>query len=256
MLTLTAPAQAGAAPGAAGTGRPDPGDQIVRYDHDSPLANASLVRLRGTPTGNGGCALPVPQLRLEPDETAVAARQISTNFTDCSTVVEIGTPVTREDPPAGVARETVDAVPVTTAEDAAIAATSSSGYYRVWWEDVINLDVHQVKSNISWTWDNFCVGPASGSANFSWLAASGWSKRSGSAWLSNGCSVRQVFSNAEYENGFFCWPAGTVRSYYVDVTVSGWFDGVLLGRVSNTWTTYPPLCPHLHYNTELRRVTG
>jgi hypothetical protein len=249
-LTLSAPAQAAQPQTATG----DQSEQVVHHGHAQRLANASLVRMRGTPTGDGGCTFTIPELTLRPGEHAIAARQVSTNYTDCSTLVEIGTPASRATTPTDGSRETALAAATGTA-DAGINATSSSGYYRLWWEDVVNIDVHSVKVNISWVWDGICVGASSGSVNYWWRSGTGWYKYSNSQWGTSNCTASRMHSNAEYRNGSFC-PWGTVRSRYEDAFVEGRWSGVLTGGIGSTpWTTYPEPCPHLHYHSELVRVT-
>lgn len=256
-LALAAPSQAGDRLYPAGAGLTDPVDQVVAHENGPPLANASIVRVQGRPTGDGGCTFPVPELKLAPDESAIEARQIETNFTNCTAEVEIGTPLIEDETPEGGTFDSDVSVPAGAAKagDAQIAATSSSGYYRVYWEDVINLRVHEVKSNISWVWDGTCVTASSGSADYWWLSGTGWLKHSSGSWITRQCASSLVYTDATYKNGAFCWP-GTVWSYYDDVRVRGRADGWLLGAVVGTWTTYPFLCPTLHYHTELRRVTG
>jgi hypothetical protein len=254
-LGLAAPAQAGdrtlADPSVDG------GDLVVTHDSDAPLADATTTRLRGDATGDGGCVFTIPQLSLAPDQSIIEARQVATNFTDCTTTVEIGTPVTEDDRPEGGTFDSDPARSLGAARDgdAQINAVSSSGYYRVWWEDVINIRVHEVKTNISWTWDGICVTASSGSANYWWLSGTGWSKDSSSSTISRACSSARVFTDAVYKNGAFCWP-GTVWSHYDNVTARGTSDGSLIGWVDSTWTTYPFACPTLHFHTQLVRVTG
>ena len=257
----------------------DEGSRVVTYKNTGVLENAEVLTVNGKTTGDGGCSFEFPNLKLSPNETAIQARQISTDFANCTTKVEIGVPAgaTSTDsksvtesvkagaPAAGSTTITPTAAPlparIKTAERlaqptgaAAIAAVQSTGYYRVWWEDIINLDVHEVKSNVRWSWDNYnCVWGYSGWTNYSWLSASGWSKNSSNQAMFPSCGLADYTSVAVYRNGAFCWP-GVVWSYYDNVRAQGRWDGWLLGSVTNTYTTYPFACPTLHWNAELRRT--
>lgn len=80
----------------------------------------------------------------------------------------------------------------------------SSGHYRVWWEDVVNLKVHATRSNIAWMWNGSCVSSASGQSQFEWLSLTGWSRDSysGPTYTFGSClwGVR-VSTSATYRNG-------------------------------------------------------
>ena len=180
-------------------------------------------------------------------------------------MIEIGVPLYAEEAPNDLVdgkSETVVAKPAGSKPEPNLngglstkATGSSSAYYKVWWEDVINLKVTEAKSNISWAYNGSCVTAASGSLDTWWLTASGWSKYSSGSWVTTGCASRKVYSDATFKNAAFCWP-GTVWNYYDDVTVQGTATNGLSGWVSSTWTTYPFACPTLHYRTQLTRVTG
>jgi len=256
-----APGATGLAPTADGEVEGNP--LVVRFEPESPLLNSSVVTLTGTRVDSWGCAFTYPELELAPGETAIAARQIEIDFTDCTTKVEIGTPpegatgpgdgdVEYEQERLGSSAEGLPGSP-----SAGITAVSS-GYYRVWWEDVINIQVHATQSNIAWTWNGSCVSQASGQSVFEWLKLTGWSRYSysGPTWTIGSCLWgARLSTSATYRNSSFC-PTGTVWSYYDQVRVRGTGDGKLIGNVVGTWTTYPSLCPKLHYHTELRRTSG
>lgn len=258
-VLVTAPFTMQSPAAAAPSSPPDGGTPAASPNDDRPLGNASLRTLVGSHTAGGGCTFRLPELELAPSGTAIEARQLDTNFADCTTTVEVGTPLTDADAATEGTFDNEVATPVGRAsrsdDQFGVTATSSSGYYRVWWEDVINLRVHEVKTNISWTWDGSCVTASSGSANYWWLSGTGWSKNSSSSYIARSCSNARVYTDATYKNGAFCWP-GTVWSYYDNVTAQGKSDGWLYGWVDGTWTTYPFACPTLHFHTELKRVTG
>ena len=230
---------------------------IVTYDNGQPLADASVQTVAGSRVADGGCAFRPAELKLAPGETAVQARQIETNYSDCTTKIETGTPQAAEATPADgtSASEQAKSSAVTSgqADASLLAATSSAGYYKVWWEDVVNIDVHSVKSNVSWVWNGSCTSSSSGSADYWWRSGTGWSKNSSSVYIARSCFQARVYTDATYRNGAFCWP-GVVWSYYDNVTASGRYNGWLYGWVDSTWTTYPFACPTLHFKTELRRT--
>lgn len=246
-------------PAAAQDGPPASGGSIVDYPQAHPLSDATIITVAGARVERGGCTFGIPDLALGAGQSAIEARQIETNFGNCTTKIEIGTPRVRDETPVGGASASELARPRPTArpssDAASIAAVSSSGYYRLWWDDFIHIKVHEVKSNISWTWDGSCVTASSGSANYWWLTASGWAKNSSSSFIAKTCANSRVYTDASYKNGAFCWP-GTVWSFYDNVTVQGQSNGTLAGWTDATWSTYPFACPNLHFHTELKRVTG
>ena len=239
---------------AAPTASPD-GALVVRYDNGQPLANATVQTVAGTRADGGGCAFRPPELSLAPGGTAIQARQIETNFSNCTTKIEIGTPRPEVTPGDGTSeRELAKSSTGKSGQgDVQVLATSSAGYYKVWWEDVVNIDVHSVKSNVSWVWNGSCTSSSSGSADYWWRSGTGWSKYSSSVYIARSCYQARVYTDTTYRNGAFCWP-GTVWSYYDNVTASGRYNGWLYGWVDNTYTTYPFACPTLHFKTELRRT--
>ena len=254
-------APAGAAPAAASGGE---GDRVVAYENTGALTGAEIMTIEGKATSDGGCTFDMPQVELAPDETAIEARQIETNYTTCTTKVEIGTPtdaattapstksVTETAKAGSPAAPTANTVRSTDAA-AGILATQSAGYYRVWWEDVIHARVHEVKSNVRWSWDgSSCVWGYSGWSNYWWLTFTQWYKDSSSQNLYPGCSLVETVSDAVYRNIGFC--VGIVRSVYDNVRAQGRYDGWLLGSVDNTYTTYPFACPTLHWHSELSRT--
>lgn len=233
------------------------GANVVRYDSSEPLMDSHSLTMVGRHTKDGGCEFFYPVLTLERDQVALQARQVSTDFTNCLTVVEIGEPllIDLDSEQLDGTSQTTLSKPLGQEAKESTSLSSASGNYKVWWEDIINLDVTSVQSNISWSYDGTCVTSASGSANYWWLTASGWSKNSSSSVITTGCASRVVKSDATYKNGAFCWP-GTVWNYYDDVSVQGTKSNGLSGWVTSTYTTYPFACPTLHYKTQLTRVTG
>lgn len=228
---------------------------VVSYAHDDALQNSKVETLQGTKLKGGGCAFKFPGLELGPDESAIESRQLSTNFKECSTVIETGVPTDGQEdsyPLDGTGETETPLVPNPKPQQKR-AAAGASGFYRVWWEDVINLKVTEVKSEIAWTFNGTCVTSASGSAYYWWRSGTGWLKDGSNSWISDGCASRAVNTDAVYKNGAFCWP-GTVWNYYSDVVVRGRNDGSIGSSLNDTWTTYPFACPTLHYHSELKKT--
>lgn len=181
---------------------------------------------------NGWCEFPIPELSLAPEQQAIAAQQVSANFNDCTTVVEIGEPTnttTRNNQQGGNTATTVDPSQGTTGE-IDVQATSSSGYYRVWWEDPVHLRVNEVKKNISWAWDGSCVTSSNGSTDYWWLSDSGWTWWTSASDIERSCGSARAWADSVYENKPFCYPV-TVRVLYDDVTAKGHNNGNLSGYV-------------------------
>jgi hypothetical protein len=136
-----------------------PSDQVEFGDDDPPLANATKVTVKGRRMGNRECAFSIPEMRLAPGERAKAARQVSANFSDCTTVVEIGTPSDgseKEGVEQGESSLSMPSKPLrntqsSAGEIGALASGTSNAYYRVWWEDVVHIRVNEVKSNMTWS---------------------------------------------------------------------------------------------------------
>lgn len=204
----------------------------------------------------------IPELQLQAGQKAIAAQQVSANFKNCTTIVEIGTPP--DDPEAGNIKRggsssTTQAQPtgnngLSLAQLSALT-TTSSGYYRVYWHDPVHFEVHEVKTNITWTYNGSCISSPSGSLYNWWLTETGWTKKSSSTWMTNSadCKSTTTWADTVYENVPFCWPVINTTTYD-DVRVSGFYNGNLSGGMTGTWNTRVGRgsCPSLHYHTELR----
>lgn len=238
------------------------GDRLptIHYPQKERFLDAQITELRGSREGLDGCTFRFPRLRLAPEEHRIAQRQLSVDYETCVTVLEKGIP----EAGGGDTNETlgqrkvVDVAPETSPQpsgDTASAAanTMGAGYYRVWWEDVVNLRVHEVKAKMSWIYDGSCINSWYGAMEYWWLALTGWTLRWDDQWTTTtGCNYATVHGHGNFENFQFC-PQGSVWSYYRDVFVTARGDGVLVGWYGSTWTTYPLACPTLHYHQELIR---
>src|SRR5581483_5201450 len=96
VLILAVVGSAAAAPSrATHSSRPSSAstaDHIVSYKTPGPLLNAVQRTMQGDRVAGGGCVWHPPELSLGPDQRAIEARQMSADFTNCTTVVAIGTP--------------------------------------------------------------------------------------------------------------------------------------------------------------------
>lgn len=256
-LTLVPDTAAGATTQPSGTADKH---VVVTPERDAkPLLKSTFKTIKGKATVDGGCSFRFPPLKLGPADTALESRQVSTDFTDCTTVVETGIPV---EPSNASSRDEAEGTsdterigrleaPRGPGQEAVLAVASA--YFRVWWEDVINVRVTETRSNITWGYNGTCTTSVSGSGYWWWRSGTGWLRHAYGKNQSRTCSVAKVWSDATYKNGAFCWP-GTVWNYYDNVEVRGWYNGTLGGSVARTWTTYPFACPTLHYHQQLRRT--
>jgi hypothetical protein len=225
----------------------------VVYRAGEPLRDSTVRTVAGTPTADGGCVFRLPSLSLAAGQHAIESRQLSTDFTTCTTAVETGVPTTSSDASSGPALDARSGVTTDSPASGDTILATASAYYRVWWEDVINLRVTETRSNISWGYNGSCTTSVSGYGYWWWRSGTGWLRSSYGKNQSRTCSVAKVWSDATYKNGAFCWP-GTVWNYYDNVEVRGWYNGTLGGSVYRTWTTYPFACPTLHWHQQLVRT--
>jgi hypothetical protein len=249
-LLLFATAGTARAPGAATNGVGAPTHKAP----EAPLADAHRYTLRGARTADGlGCRFQPPALELPPGKTAIAARQVSVDHDSCTSQVEVGTPTGPLDKEPADGQRSSGGVASRKWAKAASPRASETAYFRVWWEDVVGLKVTEVRSNIAWNYNGTCVtSHTSGWYNY-WRTGTGWRRISHGTNSSRTCSAAKVWSDATYHNSIFC-AGGTVRNYYDNVEVRGWYNGTLGGSVARTWTTYPYICLALHWHQELRRT--
>lgn len=252
-LAIGVPLAGGAAvdnPGIAS--RPD----VVSFANPRELANPTKATIKGSPDGFGGCRFTFPKLTRPNGAPPVEARQVSTDYSNCTTVVETGTPTSAPgDSPegatgAGPASSSPRAVGKRTLQSRSRAALTDTHHYRVTWYDIVGLTVNWVQSNITATISGTCVTSASGSWNSWWLSGTGWGSHPTYSYINaSQCANRAVRTTTKFSNGLFCWP-GTVWVYYNNVYVfrsyaafSGWVD--------STSTQNVFACPPLHWGGSL-----
>lgn len=242
---------AGPAGAATASARPHPqaGAYVIR--HRPHLLNVVYRTIKGRHGPHGTCGFTPPKLTLPPGSKAIQADQISINYRKCTSRWQIGTPTTLKLPSG----RNYSSLTKRVGGSLAASLTSSSGYERAWTTDIINITLTSDQSNISWSWDNSCVRSASGSVTWTWHSGTGWNPPyNKGSWISTNCDYSDVWSQASFSNGSFCWPFGTVYSYYSGVYAEGWYDGSLYGWVNSM--SYSNSCAPLYLNSQLVRVTG
>jgi hypothetical protein len=248
---------------AVATEQASPAVHVVEvYPPDSSYVNSTKATVSGVRAADGGCTFQPPELVLGPGQQAVASRQLSADFTACTTVVETGTPtvLTSPQPAADAQVDTGTSVATTTpasptGSEVAAATHTSQGYYAVHWWDVVGLRVTGTYSYLRWNWNGSCTGSTQGWYYTWWRSGTGWHRDSVSSTRYPACTVTKVRTSATYHNSVFCHGA-TVRNYVVGAEVRGWNSGAMGGSVQSTYTTYPSVCPHLHWTDQLIRQAG
>jgi hypothetical protein len=253
-LAIGVSAAAGAAastdPAVAGTG-------VVNYTNPGDLVNPTRKTVKGSPDGLGGCRFSFPKLTRPNGAPPVEARQVSTDFSSCTTVVETGTPTSLPDSEPNGSTQAGPASPTghpksgaRRTQSTSRAALTDTHHFRVTWYDIVGLTVNWVQSNITATISGTCVTSASGSWNSWWLSGTGWGSHPTSSFINaSQCANRSVRTTTKFSNGLFCWP-GTVWVYYNNVYVfrsyaafSGWVD--------STYSQNVFACPPLHWGGSL-----
>lgn len=213
---------------------------------------------------NGSCVNSSPVLSLAPGQYAVSASVKSADASTCdvtwqidaATTTRLATPVRPADGSSVEERaKVVVAAPAATGSGGVSPAAtySGSGYERAWFEDVVGLELNEVKSNISFSYNGSCVTSASGSGYWWWRSGTGWeSPTNRGSWISTSCNNSKVWSQADYRNTGFCWPY-TSNTHFRGVTVQGRYNGYLYGWVDNWWWN---ACLPFSFHSQLVRVTG
>lgn len=238
------------------------GHLVEWYGPERELVDSSLAWYQGTRAAPGGCTFTVPDLQLEADQEVIAQRQVATDYTTCEVLVETGLPgpgSASTDPPNDeISSEYIwfgDATWDTrmggdSGLDALLGGADTSAYYRIWWEDVLNIWVTKTTIDMWWGFNGSFVEYSNGSVYYQWRSGTGWSKYTNSIWTDKTISRHKYYTSVTYRNGIFCWP-DTVWNYYSGQHVDGWYNGSRSGGYSSTWTTYPFACPTLHFHTQL-----
>ena len=248
----------------------EPQDRPTRhsYAHDDEFVNADIVTIQGErSTRKVGervvevCELPSPQLRLEPGQEAVEARPL-TLTDDCSVEWEVGEPISRTNnepgdgtSSSGASSDAGSGERASADNSTLAAATTHSGYFRVWWEDVVNITVNRLQSNLTWTTSGGSISSSTGGWSDYSRSGTGWARIQGvdSYIYRPNSSKHYVRSSAGYRNTVFC-NGVYVYVYYDSVRMIGYGDGSMGGYEDDSWTTEIPstnLCPNLHKHVGL-----
>jgi hypothetical protein len=258
---------AGATPGASGTTDGSPGRTEFGHHHGN-LQDARVFTAQGERTSTGSCVFDLPPLHLEPDENAIARYQLSIDRSDCTSQFVVGTPENTHSTSPDDGTHTSETSSTSTGTSGDVGTTSlstssvnhSSGLYRVWWEDIVNIDTTKVRSNITWKYDGDCVvDTVYGNHYWWWRSGTGWElDQAGPTNIDVSCSQANIYTSGQFSNDSFppC-RGGTVRTHYNEVTVTGTATGALYGHVDDTWTEEigtPFTCPPLHHHEDLERT--
>lgn len=232
------------------------------------LLDVEYVTIQGVPTEQGRCLYHrPPPLELAPEETAVVRYHVSTDQETCTSEYAVGTPSrlsgdTDDEETSSVSEAGAAEAPAGDSAASTAQVQHSSGYYRVWWEDIVDIDVNAIESHLTWRYDGTCLVDAVFSNHvWWWRSGTGWNIEQQGPFgirFPDGCVRAEAYTSGTFTNSVFplCVP-GTVRTNYDKVTVSGSAVGALAGWVDATWTDTvgtPPWCPPLHWHDELIRT--
>jgi hypothetical protein len=223
--------------------------KVQKYSYDAPLAGARRVTVQGQRVGDG-CSFQPPALSLQAGQRAIAARQVSTDFTNCTTVVEIGTPteVTPNMPDEVIHGEGIETKGVRTTQSRARTMGTSQAYYKITWYDIVGLTLNYTRSILNWVWNGSCVLGSTHTWATWQQTATGWQLDYVNGWKDTGCDSHYGHVNSAFVNWPFCVPP-PVRIYYNDVRIRGGYAGGYGGYLGSTYQTGS--CAPLHWGAEL-----
>ena len=183
-----------------GTGEGARADVIVAVDSPR-LLNATFETISGTAGADYTCSFVPPTLTLLPGQPAIEADQISVDFSNCTSVWQVGTPTSIAQPSGPDYSSSTE----TASGSSPAISGSDNGYEKAWTTDVAGLTVTSDQSNISWAWNGNCVTSSSGSAVWWWRSGTGWSAPyDNGVWISPTCTYSDVWSQATFANPVFC----------------------------------------------------
>lgn len=223
---------------------------VQAYTYEAPLANATRMTIRGTRLA-GGCSFQPPTLSLGAGEKAIAARQVSADLGNCTTVVEIGTPTQvspnmRDEVLSG--EGVVHTSDTRKVQSRMRAMGTSQAYYKITWYDTVGLSLNYTRSILHWVWNGSCVLGSTHTWATWQQVATGWQLSSVSGWKDTGCNSHFGHVNSQFVNWPFCIPP-PVRIYYNDVRIRGGYAGGYGGYLGSTYQT--GACAPLHWGAEL-----
>lgn len=229
----------------------------VAYTYSNTLTNSTLQTITGSPDATGGCTFAPPVLSRTPGGPAMEERQVSTNFANCTSVVETGQ--LSSDQVAALQADTSltsQSSPIDPFDSTSTSTNWGSGQTsthsfntRVTWFDLVNLRVNWTQSDLTYTKNSSCITSASGYGEWWWFTLTSWLLHSSSTYINAPqCSYRKVYTSAEYWNLLFC-PAGTVKVFVKNVT-SAVTIYAETGFVERTYEQNVPFCPALHWSLD------
>lgn len=226
------------------------------------LSDPSYRTTIGTRADDGGCDIPPPMLELSPGQDVIAAQQVVVDLNECSTLWQIGTPLTDDwvdtsgmthasSPSIGDLQTDMASGTITP-----LATQVSAGYYKAWIVDIINLTVTSVKQNVAWSWTGSCVTSRSADVDTYWRSGSGWEPPYNTSYLlgDNGCPAKWGTASATFRNTGFCWP-NTVYNVYSSIRAEGRANGDLVSGGSATHSGNGGCAP-LTEKYELKRTVN
>jgi len=230
------------------------------YNGKPPLLNSVKKTLKGDKRKDGGCTWHPADMTLAAQDRALEQRQISADYADCTTVVEIGNP-TSIDSLAGEELASQAGVPASRARvgasysprvrrlSAAATNVASKAYYKVTWYDIADLTLNSVRPILAWTWNGSCVVASTSDVGTFQQTASGWSRTYFNWWRTTSCSDHRTHADADFKNSIFCTPPATY-THYRNVRIRGGGNGTYGAALDSTWAD-GDVCLPLHWSGQV-----
>ena len=210
------------------------------------LVNPRQWVLQGTKQPNGSCRYTYPNQEREIPENGWVFRSIGINMSNCTKLMEEGSPATQLSPPADPAggRALSQSLPTTLGSASAaqtMAVTSTRGAWQmVSWLDFISLPTTRDRTQIHWTYNGSSV--LSGNAEGWW-----WHDNLGWTLIFNELTQRfeadgafRGQTRATFRNTFVCSNPPTY-TYYLFNRVYGHKNGT--ATISQSSQTYDDCLP-------------
>lgn len=227
------------------------GTDVDVYTDSYSLADPTTQVLQGTVGPGGTCLFKFPKLTEPLGGPNLEMRQVWTDFSTCTTGLETGIPPRSNQEPTPIGSGSATIEQTSTQRMLQRAAASGTIRFRVWWQDIIDLTVNWLQSNLTYTTNASCVTSASGSWSDYYRSGTGWAREYANASINPAnCSYRRVTSNAKYHNYVFCAPTQVYVTYQgvtaqvTPAAQSGWVNSTFAQESPIS----DPLCPNLHFH--------
>ena len=204
-----------------------------------------------------GCAYTYPDFTVPADVDRWQIRDVGIDPKRCMKLVEEGVPTVEEVSDADSSlTQVIDAsssLPIGSSQAPSAVTSVASGFAHAWYEDLPGWDVTSDKTWISWTYNGSCATAGSSSAEWSWIAGTGWRLVSGTNGGTHSLTCSRYFADtwATMTNTDFpLCPWATFFTYYYHVRAYGWYNGTLTGSRSDYLVTDGlclPLFEHFEY---------